>query len=173
MDRLKDYGFTTKIIRHPGYNEYTLENDIALVKLPNPAKDIPVAKLPPKSVEKLNFLGLSVVTTGYGETESGDYSKHLLKATIKLTAHDKCKGITGPGVNIKVDERIFCAASADHAGACDGDSGGPLTMTHKGKLYLLGVNSFADRIDCRKVMRNGFTSVLKFKKWIWSVVKKN
>ena len=50
VDRLKDYGSTTKIIRHPGYNEYTLENDIALVKLPNPAKDIPVAKLPSRSV---------------------------------------------------------------------------------------------------------------------------
>ena len=63
-----------------------------------------------------------------------------------------------------------CAGNTDseHKNPCRGDSGGPLTCESRGKVLLVGIDSYGLATDCADPLNipNVFTKVLKFTKWI-------
>lgn len=110
---------------HEGYNDHTLENDIALVRLQSSVSEIsPV----PYSVANLYpYEGSEVKYVGFGATEGINESGAGVKRSTDVP-------IT------RVYSTVFDANYNGH-GTCFGDSGGPAFLTINGTESVVGVTS--------------------------------
>jgi trypsin len=133
-------------------------NDISLVKVSPPftlnanVATLPFATTPPA-------VGTSALVSGWGNSawQTPGPTK-LQKATVPIRHTDLC-GTTG--------DSLLCAGSSTGSpGACNGDSGGPLTFVRNGKRYLTGIVS--STAGCQSY--NGYTSVSQFTSWIRNTI---
>lgn len=71
------------------------------------------------------------------------YPNEILQSvTIEKVTHEKCQRWYDL-IEDEVTERMICAGGSGEAGACKGDSGGPLTaQTADGETVLVGVVSW-------------------------------
>ncbi|MFD5449599.1 trypsin-like serine protease [Streptomyces sp. NPDC003470] len=117
---------------HPSYNAVTIDNDMALLTLPNPvgAKPIPMTT----SADTASYrAGTAAKVYGWGRTTSttDDLSDVLKTATLPIQSDATCGGAWGADY---VAGHMVCAgapATGSDAGTvttCNGDSGGPLVV---------------------------------------------
>ncbi|KAL0271283.1 UNVERIFIED_CONTAM: hypothetical protein PYX00_008423 [Menopon gallinae] len=175
-----------KIILHPSFNNETLHNDIALLKLQYPAKQRPhidVVCLPKQNVEFP--LHSKCVITGWGrENEDSNYSEILKEIVLPLWNSSVCENALRRefGPDYVLGNGTLCAG-AQGRDACDhvpfiqiylltnsqGDGGGPLVCQKEGQWYQVGIISFG--IGCGKKNAPGvYTFVPQFEKWIRETV---
>ncbi|XP_030236206.1 ST14 transmembrane serine protease matriptase a [Gadus morhua] len=154
-----------RIIPHPYYNEYTYDNDIALMELSSsvPYSDhirpicMPAAQhvFPP---------GHSVWITGWGATREGGLAATVLqKAQVRIINQTVCNNLMAN----QITSRMMCAGVLlGGIDACQGDSGGPLSSPSKGgRMFLAGVVSWGD--GCARKNKPGiYTRVTKYRGWI-------
>ena len=109
----------TKIL-HPNYNEYTLDNDIALLQLSSPVEYTPIELYAGGALESA---GTSTEVTGWGATsENGPQSHYPLVATVPIVARSECNSNYGGGIT----SNMICAGfESGGTDSCQGDSGGP------------------------------------------------
>ena len=149
---------------HPNFNNATLVNDIALLKLERPAKrqqNIDVVCV--ANTEDIQESRLSnCYVTGWGRrteselsdgphgislTESScsgsDHSVVLKEIAVPLWEQSVCNSALqdqfGPGYSLPSSS---VCAGAEGRDACDGDGGGPLVCQEAGQWYQLGIVSF-------------------------------
>ncbi|KAK5905067.1 hypothetical protein CesoFtcFv8_006572 [Champsocephalus esox] len=153
-----------QIIPHPNYNEYTFDNDIALMELDSPVtfSDYIQPICLPSSTH--NFpTGNTVWITGWGATrEGGSAATILQKAQVRIINHSVCNDLMAG----EITSRMFCAGVlTGGVDACQGDSGGPLTSPSASRNFLAGVVSWGD--GCARRNKPGiYTTVTKFRGWI-------
>lgn len=100
---------------HPRYNDFTVQNDIMLIKLAEPSS-APNAPWNTASSEPQD--GQAVTVIGFGATsEGGDVSDELLKVTVNIVDTDTCRQTYG---NELFEDVMFCAY-ADNKDSCQGD----------------------------------------------------
>lgn len=102
-------------MRHPDYNDMTLENDFMLIKLDSPSKapNAPWNKDPSAPRD-----GEIVSVIGYGTTtEGGSVSDVLLTVDVAVVAHDTCNSIYLGRI---FEDTMLCAYRA-FADSCQGD----------------------------------------------------
>ncbi|XP_023328590.1 chymotrypsinogen A [Eurytemora carolleeae] len=128
---------------HPFFNNATLVNDIALLKLEHPAKrkqNIDVVCVPEDK-----GLDLSVFTncyvTGWGRRdEESEHSVILKEISVPLWDQSKCNAALqsqfGPSYTLPTS--ALCAG-AQGRDACDGDGGGPLVCEDDGQWFQIGI----------------------------------
>lgn len=146
-----------KLIIHPNYNQSTMENDIALMKLDRPfslSKNVGIVDL----ATKLPAGGKKVSVSGYGTTSTGgDVADYLMVAIVKYIDYTTCKKRFGSVLK----QNIMICAGIKGKDSCQGDSGGPMTFNGQ----LIGVVSWG--YDCADPKYPGvYVSVPKFRKWI-------
>ncbi|MET9061884.1 trypsin-like serine protease [Streptomyces antibioticus] len=134
---------------YPSYNAATIDNDIALLTLPNPvkAKPIPMTTAGDTASYTANT---AAKVYGWGRTTSTNenISDVLKTATLPIQSNATCSGFYGTDF---IAGHMVCAgtpASGSDTGttsACNGDSGGPLVVGGK----IVGVVSWGVR-DCVK-----------------------
>ncbi|MER7052247.1 trypsin-like serine protease [Streptomyces sp. NPDC000351] len=117
---------------HPSYNATTIDNDMALLTLPNPvdAKPIPMTTADDTASYQA---GTNAKVYGWGRTTStsDDISDVLKTATLPIRSDATCAGAWGTDY---VKGHMVCAgepATGSDEGtvsACNGDSGGPLVV---------------------------------------------
>ncbi|MFJ8541214.1 trypsin-like serine protease [Streptomyces sp. NPDC093586] len=117
---------------HPSYNAVTIDNDMALLTLPNPvtAKPIPMTTANDTASYRA---GTSAKVYGWGRTSStsDDISDVLKTATLPIQSDDTCGAAWGADY---VKGHMICAGApatgsdADTVTPCNGDSGGPLVV---------------------------------------------
>ncbi|XP_066541688.1 ST14 transmembrane serine protease matriptase a [Hoplias malabaricus] len=153
-----------QIIAHPNYNEYTYDNDIALMEL-----DQPVAfkeSIRPICLPSATYsfpAGKEVWITGWGATREGGVGAQVLqKAAVRIINSTVCDTL----MNGQLTSRMTCAGVlAGGVDACQGDSGGPLSSVGTGRMFLAGVVSWGD--GCARRNKPGiYTNVPKFRAWI-------
>ncbi|EFX74965.1 hypothetical protein DAPPUDRAFT_56547, partial [Daphnia pulex] len=111
-----------KFVVHGSYNSKTNDNDIALLALSSPIKNVAFVKLPSASAS--TYAGNSAVIAGWGTTSSGGrISQTLLKATVTVLENAACNKKYGG----KITSNMICAA-APGKDTCQGDSGDPLLV---------------------------------------------
>lgn len=157
---------------HENYDDWTMDNDIALVELSEAVDLAPVAlDLDAAAVDK-------AVVIGWGLAEDGEYPRHLLESDIEVVPNAECNtGIkviyakslresltnlgSQYGISAEASERVgdelatqianpltenmLCAGvKAGGRDSCYGDSGGPLVATVNGRATQLGIVSWGE-----------------------------
>ena len=157
---------------HEGYDTSTLDNDIALIKLAEPAKAQTIAM-----VEDNVEAGAATVI-GWGLMENGYFPMNLMEAEIELTSNSACNAgikeiyardlgnvlrqysyrmrysdaaadeaakIVAAQMRDPLTSNMLCAGTTTGVrDACNGDSGGPLFMVKDGKPVQVGVVSWGE-----------------------------
>lgn len=166
---------------HEKFDMADLENDLALVKT---SEDLVLEGISaiirlPEPGQRFPH-GTDAVIIGWGLTEAGAYSDHLLRADVKIEDRDTCNwklsyylgncldNITcfGPEMSVKV----FCTHRNDSTppGSCSGDSGGPVIADN----ILVGVTSHTVSFNdtCLPGSPTMHSSVVDFLPWIYSFI---
>ncbi|XP_036432136.1 chymotrypsinogen A-like [Colossoma macropomum] len=159
-----------KVIQHPNYNSYTINNDITLIKLASAAQlnsRVSVVCLPASSD---NFPGgLKCVTTGWGLTRynAATTPPRLQQAALPLLTNSDCQRYWGSSVT-----DVMICAGASGVSSCMGDSGGPLVCQKSGAWTLVGIVSWGSS-TCSTSTPAAYTRVTKFRSWIDQTIAAN
>jgi secreted trypsin-like serine protease len=172
-DLMKGKRITVKSVHaHENYDDWTMDNDVALVELSE------AVDLPPVALDLDGAAFDKAVVIGWGLTESGEYPRHLLESDIDVVPNAECNtGIkviyskalkqavtdlgTQYGIQPTASERVadelagaigdpltetMICAGVKQGGrdSCYGDSGGPLVATLDGKTVQLGIVSWGE-----------------------------
>uniref|UniRef100_G3NGC8 trypsin n=1 Tax=Gasterosteus aculeatus aculeatus TaxID=481459 RepID=G3NGC8_GASAC len=119
----EQYISSSRVIRHPQYSSYNIDNDIMLIKLSEPAvlnqRVVPVA-LPTSCAPA----GTMCKVTGWGNTMSSSADSNKLQClNIPILSTKDCNN-SYPGM---ITDAMFCAGYLEGGkDSCQGDSGGPV-----------------------------------------------
>ncbi|MBF0266368.1 MAG: trypsin-like serine protease [Gammaproteobacteria bacterium] len=139
----------SNVIIHPNYDPSTTsanpnDNDIALLKLSQPATGIQLISL----IEGSNVdipSGEIATAMGWGVIEiegngTGQASNSLLKVEQKVLSNEECIAIEGEGIT----DNMLCVngfSTSDTKSICSGDSGGPLILKDNDNAIQVGIVS--------------------------------
>lgn len=167
----------SKSIKHPLYDNTTLLNDIALLRLTHKV-EFSDAVMPICLPNNLNLMK-NFTTAGWGSRGTVVYnstnknmtdqrSRYLLKVNVPLVNFSVCAE-TWKDV---YENSQICAGGKENEDTCDGDSGGPLMqLNDDGRWSLVGITSFGWAESgvsyCgTKDLPSVYSKVYSFKKWI-------
>ncbi|NXU39463.1 GRAK protein, partial [Drymodes brunneopygia] len=156
---------------HCQYNQTPFDSDIMLLKLNGTGKlNKYVQLLPlPDSFEDVEP-GTLCQVAGWGNTASGEPSKYLRKATLKIVSRKSCDKDYNNHPNITKNMLCATGKSKSHpSDTCEGDSGGPLICAGQYR----GIVSFGQ--DCETATIPGvYTRLTKeYIYWIKRTISSN
>ncbi len=140
---------------HPEYDNNTLENDIAVLKLSAPA-----VHAQPAEMCQHNYSGTQLAACGLGTLFEGLYAIPEVLQEVKLEerSEQNC-----PLHSLNYTCQICASSSGLNRGICHGDSGGPLYPLVDGvPLCIYGVASGAQHCG----FGSGYTRVPFYVEWI-------
>ncbi|XP_054619587.1 trypsin-3-like [Dunckerocampus dactyliophorus] len=157
---------SAKLIRHPQYNSYNLDNDIMLIKLSRPAalnNYVQTISLP----SRCPFADENCLVSGWGNmAANGNNFPDRLQCLRQPIIDDRICKNAYPHL---FTQNMLCSGFM-HGGAssCQGDSGGPLVCSGQ----LQGVVSWG--YDCAmKGHPSVYARVCRYNNWISSVMRSN
>jgi len=126
-----------RVISHPDYDSYNIDNDIALLELHFEINDIR-----PLDIYTGNISNLTGTVLGWGDTTGNhDYSDQLREVVLPVVSFQTCKDST----TYLVTENMFCAGYPEGGkDACWGDSGGPFVIYDDHHWQLAGIVSWGE-----------------------------
>ncbi|XP_055608185.1 collagenase-like [Uranotaenia lowii] len=156
---------TTDFAAHPDYDPNTLQNDIALVHLPEAVEF--TDRIAPVALPAGNddYTGRVAIASGFGLTRTaGSPADRLKFAPLNVISNGACRFFYPGGT---VQPTTLCCRGDNRRSTCNGDSGGPLTLEDNGQTALIGVVSFGNRFaGCDAGFPVGFTRVTEFVDYI-------
>ncbi len=156
---------STSLIMHPDYDDWTSDNDIALIQLAQPVSIQPVL-IPDTSQTSLLNSGRLQLTMGWGNTEPFGFvgSDTLKEVLVPMVANSICNGPNA--YDGEITTNMICAGVGGKD-ACQGDSGGPLLAFENGNYYVNGITSWG--YTCADPDFPGvYAKVANYKNWIES-----
>lgn len=159
----------TEVVVHPEYSPFTLNNDLALVRIPTPLDlvngPLRVLRLPGPELNSDLFVGNRSRVAGWGLDSTGQYSNTLNFVDMEIIDNESCRNIYGEELVI---DGVLCAYGFNdrRQGICGGDSGSPLVVRHNGEWVQAGVAAFGASNACERGFPSGFTRVTKYNAWI-------
>jgi secreted trypsin-like serine protease len=157
--------------RNPRYSAKKIVNDIGILKLTKPVTDVAPIALPTTSMSaKINKLK-KYTLYGWGVDQNGDDATFLKTASIanQDAAAKKSMSKYGYSSTTMLAAGNYIKSEKIYAGACNGDSGGPLTSVVDGIEVIIGVTSWGMR-ECDLGRPSIFSRVTYFLKDIKSGV---
>jgi secreted trypsin-like serine protease len=163
-------------VSHPNYNPDDLcsQNDIALIFINSPVRDVPVIPWNRKSSVPDPKNRVKVTTIGFGLTDLslGTRPDKLMEISVQTLPNDICKQKSGSCSVQKSDVCIY----HELKGVCFGDSGGPLLLQSKNttkEMIQIGVVSrskVVDPICIQADVPQIFTRISSYATWIDDMV---
>ncbi|XP_063150824.1 anionic trypsin-like isoform X2 [Candoia aspera] len=155
-----------KIIVHPNYNSWLLDNDIMLIKLASPAELS-------RSVSPITLgygcpaVGTHCLVSGWGNTlsEGVNYPDYLQCLNAPILSDEECQAAY-PG---QITENMVCVGYLEGGkDSCQGDSGGPVACDG----VLQGIVSWG--VGCALPGYPGvYTKVCRYINWIHETIAAN
>lgn len=154
-------------IIHPDWEREGLRNDIALIRLEYPAPEsitpLPLASatlalLAANPGNFATFSGWGALVTG------GVVAPQLQEVTLPIVTNAECSR----AYDMEIQDSVLCAGfTSGGQGACNGDSGGPVTVEYNGQDYLIGITSFISELGCGAANSyTGATRVSAYLGWV-------
>ncbi|VVC45767.1 Serine proteases, trypsin family, serine active site,Peptidase S1, PA clan,Serine proteases, trypsin [Cinara cedri] len=158
-----------RVVRHKGFDQRTLYNDIALLTLDKPVKFTKQVHPICLPTSRSMYAGQTATVIGWGSLrESGPQPAVLQKVNVPVWTNQECKFKYGSAAPGGIVDHFLCAGKAARD-SCSGDSGGPL-MLNDGKWTQVGIVSWG--IGCGKGQYPGvYTRVTSFMNWITKNLK--
>lgn len=167
---------------HHNHNGNSLDNDIALLRLTEPADlDDPDAAiclvcLPERNAQADSLqAGKFCTVTGYGfENEDGPAALRVRQTDLPIVSDSDCQQKTGKALDkpFTLPANSFCAGGEPGRDACHGDGGSPLSCLVDGVYELAGIVSWGYK--CGKADLPGvYSKVSAFVGWINQIVSAN
>ncbi|XP_038615396.1 cationic trypsin-3-like isoform X2 [Tachyglossus aculeatus] len=157
---------SSKVIRHPNYDSWILDNDIMLIKLSTPAtlnNRVASVSLPSSCVTA----GTTCLISGWGNTlSSGSNYPSLLQCLDAPVLTDTACRNAYPG---EITGNMVCLGFLEGGkDSCQGDSGGPVVCNGQ----LQGIVSWG--YGCAQKGRPGvYTKVCNYVSWIRNTISSN
>ncbi|CAL8242319.1 unnamed protein product [Merluccius merluccius] len=155
----------SRIVSHQGYNRFTKECDVALLKLQEPlhfnqyVRPIQIWMRPLQP-------SMRCTITGWGSTrENGPRVNRLQEVNVTCLPLDNCKHF----YKGRIHPSMFCAGNVGGGvDACQGDSGGPLSCYTGRQYQLAGLVSWG--VGCGRMRKPGvYTKLQDHVDWISDV----
>ncbi|XP_058830751.1 chymotrypsin-1-like [Topomyia yanbarensis] len=157
---------TEMLIKHEYYNSPQFHNDIALIRLKSSLQFTTNVKAIEYSEREVGA-GQAVTLTGWGRISVvGPTPTKLQTIALQSISNDECKQ-KSPGLDSNVDIGHVCTLTRSGEGACNGDSGGPLTLNGK----LIGVVNFG--VPCALGYPDAYARVSYYHEWIRTTIAEN
>lgn len=160
------------IVAHPQFNDITLENDVALLKLAEPI-DVPPVRLATAQESDLYEAGRDATVVGWGKTNPlyNIMPDHLRMGAVPMIDDVTCEENNGRWVE---PASMVCAGKlstssniTDGVDACNGDSGGPLLVKKDGEWVQVGIVSWG--FECASPLTFGvYSRVAALQEWVAS-----
>ncbi|XP_034029904.1 trypsin-2-like [Thalassophryne amazonica] len=156
---------SARVIRHPKYNSWNIDNDIMLIKLSRSASlnsNVQPVALP----TSFPPAGTMCLVSGWGNTMSSTADRNKLQCLkIPILSDRDCKN-SYPGM---ITDSMFCAGYLEGGkDSCQGDSGGPLVCNGQ----LQGIVSWG--YGCAEKDHPGvYTKVFIFVDWLQTTMANN
>jgi len=180
---------------HPSHDNPARANDIALLRLEEPAtmgKTISPPCLPEQGDfgDESSFpAGAPCLLSGWGVQGAGEgipadefgQPWRLRRGLLPLLADEDCSRIYQEGADFTTQDTMECAGGCpawpdscpEGRAACNGDSGGPLVCQGgDGRWYQAGIVSFGPK-PCDTQIPTVFTRVAGYRDWIEKTVEQN
>ena len=155
----------TEIIVHESYNDGTLVNDIALLRLASPVNIATVQLATAAVMSGPAAPNQPVTVSGWGAlTEGGDIPDVLHDVSIPVVSNATCNAPESYAGEI-TSSHICAGLREGGRDSCQGDSGGPLWVRSNGQDYHVGVVSFGD--GCARPNKYGvYTRTNSYQDWV-------
>lgn len=128
------------IIMHPLYDDITLDNDLALIKLATPSENVPIDILSPFTTQ--DDAGTTAIALGWGtvSTTAEQYPLDLHQVNLPIIDNLSCHVTMGD----ITDDMLCAGAGLGKKDTCFGDSGGPLLVydDESESWHLAGITSW-------------------------------
>lgn len=159
-----------RTVTHPQYDSTTVDNDVALLQLPEAVQ--PGPRIAPACLPEQTYtlpVGDKCTIIGWGKEQNTHIfgTDILHKAEVPIIASHVCKTVYE---DYYITSNMFCAGyRGGRIDSCAGDSGGPLLCHHFGRWYIYGITSFGE--GCGKRGKFGiYAKVSNYRHWIQSVI---
>lgn len=154
--------------KHPGFSEKYLVNDVGLLLLEKPITSIaPTALLAASTLSKLVKAKDSIFeVVGWGKDQNGDDAFYLRKAVVVDESSFLQKKAKWWRNDVWIAAGKFNKKEKVYAGACNGDSGGPLFVNQYGTVAIAGVVSFGIAEECETNLPSVFARMSYYTKSI-------
>ncbi|MEC7903931.1 MAG: trypsin-like serine protease, partial [Verrucomicrobiota bacterium] len=164
LSEVSTYYAAEQVIVHPGYDSWTMENDIALIRL---AQGLPESAptLSLNDDSQVPVPGTDAVVAGWGTLSSGGGSPDRLhKVTVPIVSLEKANDPKAYGGSI-LPNMLAAGFTEGGKDSCQGDSGGPLVIDINGQMIQVGVVSWGK--GCADPYAYGiYTRVSSYTDWI-------
>lgn len=151
-----------RIVRHPAFNGYNYDVDLALLQLETPSRGTPMAVTSTEPTA-----GDKGYVYGWGVSDRGRAMNYLRRVEMPVVDRQLCQDAY-TAYSRTVNQNMFCAGYATGGrDACTGDSGGPLVVRDRwsGEVTQFGIVSWGE--GCAEAGVYGvYTNVSRFKSWI-------
>ena len=164
LSEVSTYYAAEQVIVHPGYDSWTMENDIALIRLAQALPEsAPTLSLNDNS--QVPVPGTDAVVAGWGTLSSGGGSPDRLhKVTVPIVSLEKANDPKAYGGSI-LPNMLAAGFTEGGKDSCQGDSGGPLVIDINGQMIQVGVVSWGK--GCADPYAYGiYTRVSSYTDWI-------
>ncbi|XP_018417663.1 PREDICTED: trypsin-like [Nanorana parkeri] len=161
----EQFTYADKMCAHPGFDQVTYDNDIMLLKLPQPVTLNAYVQTIPIGCSALPD-GTTCLVSGWGTTTSpeANYPSTLQCVEVKTVSAPACQEAYPDDL---ISGNMLCAGVEEGGkDSCQGDSGGPLVCDSK----LYGVTSWGN-VPCAEPNHPGiYTKVCKYLTWIQQTI---
>ncbi len=166
-----------EVITHENYDDDSLDNDIALLKLADEVTEYPFITL---AGTQYNAEGTDSTVIGWGNlrsTEEGGFEtpEVLQEVNVPLVSQEECEAgldeVVPPFYDVSLTDNMICAGFPQGGkDACQGDSGGPMGLKDSsGNFIQNGIVSWG--IGCARPQAFGvYTRVSNYRDWVNSKI---
>ncbi|XP_066260179.1 uncharacterized protein [Euwallacea similis] len=150
---------TSTFIIHNGWNSNTLQNDIALIKLPERVTFNSYISPVTMASGIDTYAGLTSRVLGWGKTTYGSLSDVLRYVDAPVITNEQCSSYDE--YTAYIVNHHLCTEGNGTVGSCNGDSGGALLVNDT----QVGIVSFGVE-DCTAGLPSVYTRITAFNDWV-------